>query len=45
LAISCSFLEQWTGVVGDRPKIDRNWRFSGRQLLMGGRPPNFGSTL
>ena len=45
LAISCSILEQWTREVGDRPKIDRNWGFSGPQILMGGRPQNFGPTL
>jgi len=38
LAISCSFLELWTGKVGDRPKIDRNWGFSGPQILMGVGP-------
>jgi len=34
LAISFTTLEQWTGEVGDRPKVDRNWGFSGPQILM-----------
>jgi len=38
LVISCSILEQWTGEVGDRLKIDRNWGFSGPQILMGVSP-------
>jgi len=36
LAISSSFPEHWTGEVEDRPKINRNWRFSGPQILTGG---------